>query len=79
MVQPVEIFKIRLSEADKRYFDIGFYYSTKQWRHSFSMLTAFFVRHSSDYEASNSDLLTIIYLKSPSEKTNSFYLHKTGL
>ena len=31
------------------------YYSTKKWQHSFHIMKAFFVRHSSEYEASDSD------------------------
>ena len=31
------------------------HYSTKKWKHSFSILKAFFVRHSSEYETSDND------------------------
>ena len=32
-----------------------FYYSTKKWEHSFSILKAFVIRHSSEYETSDND------------------------
>ena len=64
------------SESEKSVGTTERHYSTKKQKHSFSILKAFFVRHSSEYETSDNDRKVnrkAIYFGSPFVRYPTFH------